>query len=222
MFNTYLTKNLNVLSKDKQKEIEDIRTQKRFVPFPDRLNASHIHIDTLLMSQGVKDCISWRGIELGKTVYDFALYPMIIWENQPVTILEIGSGEGDSAMWMAAVCKSSNLCTQVYSMDIQPPNIIYDGVTFLQGNSEKIHDIFDVKNLPHPWLIVEDAHVNVNEIIKYFEKYMQSEDYMIIEDSRGKKGSTLEIPNTLLVDAYYCDYFGRNATSAMNTILRKE
>ena len=92
----------------------------------------------------------------------------------------------------------------------------------MQGNSEKIHDIFDVKNLPHPWLIVEDAHVNVNEIIKYFEKYMQSEDYMIIEDSRGKKGSTLEIPNTLLVDAYYCDYFGRNATSAMNTILRKE
>ena len=126
MFNTYLTKNLNVLSKDKQKDIEDIRTQKRFVPFPDRLNASHIHIDTLLMSQGVKDCISWRGIELGKTVYDFALYPMIIWENQPVTILEIGSGEGASAMWMADVCKSSELFSQVYSVDIQPPNIVYD------------------------------------------------------------------------------------------------
>ena len=222
MFNTYLTKNFSALSKDRQKDVEDIRTQKRFVPFFHRPQTSHIHMDTFLLSQGVKDCLTWRGIALGKSIYDFALIPMILWENQPVTILEIGSGEGASAMWMADVCKSSELFAQVYSVDIQPPNIIYDGVTFLQGNSEKIHDIFDVKNLPHPWLIVEDAHVNVNEIIKYFEKHMHTGDYMIIEDSLGKKGSTLEIPNTLLVDAYYCDYFGRNVTSAMNTILRKE
>ena len=51
---------------------------------------------------------------------------------------------------------------------------------------------------------------------------MHREDYIIIEDTRGKKGSTLEVPSTLLVDAYYCDYFGRNATSSVNTILRKE
>ena len=222
MFNTYLTKNFNALPKDRQKDVEDIRTQKRFVPFFHRPQTSHIRMDTFLLSQGVKDCLTWRGVALGKSIYDFALIPMIIWENQPVTILEIGSGEGASAMWMADVCKSFELFAQVYSVDIQPPNIIYDGVTFLQGNSEKIHDIFDVKNLPHPWLIVEDAHVNVNEIIKYFEKHMHTGDYMIIEDSLGKKGSTLEIPNTLLVDAYYCDYFGRNVTSAMNTILRKE
>ena len=222
MFNTYLTKNLNVLPKNKQKDIEDIRTQKRFVPFPDRLNASHIHIDNLLMSQGVKDCISWRGIELGKTVYDFALYPMIIWENSPATILEIGSGEGASAIWMADLCKLYNLPTHVYSMDIEPPDVFYDGVTFLQGNSEEIHSIFDVKNLPHPWIIVEDAHIEVNKVVAYFTEHMYSKDYIIIEDSRGRKGSTLRVPPELHVDTYYCDYFGRNATSAMNTILRKK
>ena len=37
----------------------------------------------------------------------------------------------------------------------------------------------------------------------------------------GEKGSNLKVPNTLYVDAYYCDYFGVNATSAMNSILRK-
>ena len=235
MFNTYLDKNLSVLPKDKQEDIENIRKQNRFVPFHDRPNTSHIHMDTLLMSQGVRDCNSWRGIALGKSVYDFALIPMIIWENKPATILEIGSGEGASAMWMADLCKSYKIprCntiggySHVYSVDIKPPNITYDGVTFLSGDIRNIPHIsdntmFDVRTLPHPWLIVEDAHVAVNEVMRYFELHMHKGDYIIIEDSRGKKGSTLEVPPELRVDAYYCDYFGRNATSAVNTILRKE
>ena len=226
MFNTYLEKNLNVLPKNKQADVKNIREQNRFVSFSDRPNTSHIPIDSFLLSQGVKDCITWRGIALGKSVYDFALIPMIIWENRPATILEIGSGEGASAIWMADICKSYNLstyyATHVYSMDIDPPDIPYNGVTFIQGNSEEIHSIFDVETLPHPWLIIEDAHVNVNGVMEYFTKHMQRDDYMIIEDSRGVKGSTLQVPSSLLVDTYYCDYFGRNATSAVNTILRKE
>ena len=222
MFNTYLEKNLNVLPKNKQADVKNIREQNRFVSFSDSPNTSHIPIDSFLLSQGVKDCISWRGIALGKSVYDFALIPMIIWENRPATILEIGSGEGASAIWMADICKLYNLFTHVYSMDIDPPDVFYNGVTFIQGNSEEIHNIFDVETLPHPWLIIEDAHVNVNGVMEYFTKHMQRDDYMIIEDSRGVKGSTLQVPSSLLVDTYYCDYFGRNATSAMNTILRKE
>ena len=235
MFSTYLRKNFNVLPKDKQEDIENIRKQNRFVPFHDRPNTSHIHMDTLLMSQGVRDCNSWRGIALGKSVYDFALIPMIIWENRPATILEIGSGEGASAMWMADLCKSYKIprCntiggySHVYSIDIKPPNVTYDGVTFLSGDIRNIpylsdNTLFDVTTLPHPWLIVEDAHVNVNKVMKYFATHMHRGDYIIIEDSRSKMQSKLEVPDTLLVDTYYCDYFGRNATSSVNTILRKE
>ena len=230
MFNTYLKKNLNVLSKDHQKDIENITNQPRYIPFSDRPQHSHIHIDSFLLSQGVKDCMSWRNSRLGKCGYDFALYPMIIWENSPATILEIGSGEGASAIWMADLCKTYNLPTKVYSMDIEPPSIQYENVTFFEGDSRQIstfHNDFIAElrhlaeNLPHPWLILEDAHVEINKIMEYFEKYMHRGDYLIIEDSRGKPQTKLKIPNTLLVDAYYCDYFGINATSAMNTILRK-
>ena len=222
MFSTYMKKNFNVLSKDKQKDVENIINQKRYIHHHDRPQTSHIHIDNLLMSQGVKDCMTWRGIALGKSIYDFALIPMMIWEIQPATILEIGSGEGASAMWMADLCKSYGLPTRVHSMDIEPPSIEYEGVTFYEGDIREINNtMLNIENLPHPWIILEDAHVEVNKVITYFEKYMHVGDYMIIEDTRGKKGSTLEIPSTLHVDAYYCDYFGRNATSSMNTILCK-
>ena len=92
MFHTFLERNINVLPKDKQKDGENIRNQKRFVPFSDRPQYSNIQIEYFLLNQGVKDCKTWRGIAVGKSVYDFALYSMMIWEIRPETILEIGSG----------------------------------------------------------------------------------------------------------------------------------
>jgi cephalosporin hydroxylase len=224
-FGTYLKKNFSVLSSNNQKEVKDIRNQKRYVPFADRPNTSSIPIDSLLMSQGVKDCNSYQGIPMGKSVYDYALYPMIIWESKPATIFEIGSGEGASAMWMADICNSYKLNTHVISIDIEVPDVFHEGVWFSQGDitdfNKTILSTHFLCASAHPWIIVEDAHVNTNELMKYIAPYMVKGDYMIIEDTRGKKGSTLEVPETLLVDTYYCDYFGRNATSSVNTILRK-
>ena len=202
MFHTFLDRNINVLPKDKQKDVENIRNQKRFVHFSDRPQYSNIHIDSFLLSQGVRDCMTWRGIALGKSIYDFALYSMIIWENSPATILEIGSGEGASAIWMADLCKTYKLPTQVYSIDINPVTLKYERVTFAKGDSRGINNtMFDIEIMPHPWLIVEDAHIKVNKIMEYFENRMDVAEYLIIEDSRGKMQTTLEIPNILYVDA---------------------
>ena len=224
MTDTYLKRNINILSKDKQKDILEIRTQENFVSFSERPKTSHVHIDTLLMSQGVKDCMTWKGIPLYKTVFDFTLYSMMIWDIKPATILEIGSGPtGGSAIWMADLCKMYGLVnTKIISVDINPPNTNYEGVNFIKGDSEKIETLFDVENYSHPWLIIEDAHVNINAIIAYFDVHMNKKDYMIIEDTRGRAQTKLKIPNTLFVDTYYCDYFGRNATCSMNSILYKK
>ena len=223
MTDTYLKKNINVLSKDKQKDISEIKKQEKFVSFSERPETSHVHIDTLLMSQGVKDCMTWKGIPLYKTVFDFTLYSMLIWDIKPATILEIGSGPtGGSAIWMADLCKMYGLNTKIISADINPPNTNYEGVNFIKGDSEKIEMMFDVENYSHPWLIIEDAHVNVNAVIAYFDLHMNEKDYMIIEDTRGRAQTKLKIPNTLFVDTYYCDYFGRNATCSMNSILYKK
>ena len=224
MTDTYLKRNINILSKDKQKDISEIRTQENFVSFSERPKTSHVHIDTLLMSQGVKDCMTWKGIPLYKTVFDFTLYNMMIWDIKPATILEIGSGPtGGSAIWMADLCKMYGLVnTKIISVDINPPNASYEGVNFIKGDSEKIETLFDVENYSHPWLIIEDAHINVNAIIAYFDVHMDKKDYMIIEDTWGRAQTKLKIPNTLFVDTYYCDYFGRNATCSMNSILYKK
>ena len=108
--------------------MNDIQTY--YQKFPDT-KLKPLPNDILITSQGVKDVMRWKGLPLYKSVYDFALISMILWKLQPKTIFEMGSGEGGSAVWMADLCKSYALSTRVYSVDIEPPDVTYDGVTFL-------------------------------------------------------------------------------------------
>src|SRR5436190_4345312 len=48
----------------------------------------------LLNSQGAGPAFRWRGIPCFKTVYDLAIYAMLMEELRPATIIELGSGAG--------------------------------------------------------------------------------------------------------------------------------
>jgi len=40
-----------------------------------------------------------------------------------------------------------------------------------------------VKDLPHPWLVIEDAHENIDGVLEHLLQYMQTGDYFIVEDT---------------------------------------
>lgn len=54
---------------------------------------------------------TYRGSILLKTPFDLALYPKLIWELQPRTILELGSYQGGSGLWfsdnMSVLCEKA-------------------------------------------------------------------------------------------------------------------
>ncbi len=75
---------------------------------------------------------------------------------------------------------------------------------------------------PHPWLIVEDAHHNVGAVLEHVSAYIQPGDYLVVEDSDVKRETLREFvgrhPGEYLVDTRFTDYFGRNATCAADSI----
>lgn len=102
--------------------------------------------------------------------------------------------------------------------------------------------------LPHPWVVVEDCHVNSYNITNHLSKYMEVGDYYVIEDlspqviavyvdpldpeSRNYKGWGLakrkevfewfmKHPDVFKVDTYYADYFGYNGSTNWDGFLRK-
>lgn len=183
---------------------------------------------TFTMSQGLFQCLKWKDTILFKTVYDLAIYQMLMWELKPKTIIEIGSGTGGSAVWMADLMASYGIDSKIISFDIIAPKIKYDNVTFLQGDCNEIEKIMKtqiLEKLPKPWLIIEDAHVNVHGVLSHFHPLMKEGDYLIVEDSENKQPEIdrflKDTHDSYLVDAQYCDFFGHNMTCSYDSIFRK-
>jgi cephalosporin hydroxylase len=180
----------------------------------------------MAMAQGAGPSMHWKGQPLFKTVFDFSLYSMMIWDVKPRSLIEIGSGTGASAVWMADLAHGFGLDAHVYSMDIDKPDLDYAGVTFIEGDSNNIAATFSadmLDGLPHPWILIEDAHVNVLEVAEHFSSRMVAGDYVVIEDSRGVKQETLTTWTEanfgiFKIDTHYTDFFGRNATCSPDSI----
>ena len=208
------------------------RREGRFVPYDVRRRGdnarrqSDIRSPERSMSQGTAACLTWRGSPLFKSVFDFAILPMLLWELRPASVFEIGSGTGASARWIADMIRSFGLTSQVYSTDIRPVSEHYPGVRYLAGDSRSPTTLFQadlLRSAPHPYLIIEDAHVNAHGVFLYIDDFLIEGDYLFIEDSLPKSDDLsaflTERPHRYRVDTYYTDFFGRNATSAVNSIL---
>ncbi len=121
-------------------------------------------------------------------------------------------------------------------------------IHFLEGDCREISAVLSPKlldNLPHPWLIIEDVHDNVFGILEHFHHNgLQTGDYLIIEDTnkfmwevwsdwedqeliqRGwckldeLRSWLMKHQDEYLIDAYYQDMYGYNASKNWNSILK--
>ena len=208
--------------------------QGRFVSFAQReRSGAHYHprfgtefgVDVLLTAQGAPSLMRWRGVPLMKNVFDFAMYPALIAELKPRTVFEIGSGLGASAAWFADHLAICGVDGHVHSVDRAKVEAEYPHVTFHQGDCNDPARLFDADLLraaPHPWLVVEDAHHNVANVIGHMHAFLEPGDYLVVEDSDVKREALRSFlaahPGDYLVDTRFTDNFGRNATCAADSI----
>ncbi len=206
----------------------------RFVSFEERINSlSKFNHNQLynglpfLASQGIHSLLKWKNIPLFKTTYDLSIYSMILQEVKPDIIIELGSGEGGSAIWLADQANVIGLKTRVYSLDIKVPKIKHKNVTFLNVDLNNVKNIYNSQlfsDLQGKKIILEDAHVNILNVLNFFDKILNKEDYLIVEDSENKQKEI----NTFMqnktqkykLDQFYLDFFGTNITSCINSIFR--
>ena len=209
--------------------------ENRFVTYSERIeNFSKIPTTDRLFdelpfitSQGTHSLIKWKEQTIYKTTFDLTIYSMLLQEVRPEVIIELGSGSGGSAIWLADTAAAIGLDTHIYSFDINKPLIKHDKVTFIEEDLTKINQ----KNKPAYWelfkgkkIIIEDAHVNIKEVLNLFDTILRKNDYLIIEDSNIKQ----EIISHFLIekevkyklDQFFLDFFGTNVTCCTNSIFK--
>ena len=208
--------------------------QGRFVSYEDRQRSrphyapkygTEFGVDVLLTCQGAPFPLRWRDLPLMKTVFDFAIYPQLLADVRPQSIFEIGSGSGASAIWLADHAAMIGAPCHVYSVDRERANTSHPGVTFYQGDCARPDTLFEaavLRSAPHPWLVVEDAHANVAAVLGHFHGFLHAGDYLYVEDSEIKRDDIAQFlsgrDGCYLVDTRYTDFFGRNATAALDSI----
>lgn len=174
--------------------------------------------------------VSWRGVPLRKDPWDMTLYPMLLWELRPRTIIELGAAAGASALWMADLTTAFQLETRIISVEVfmeeiqvRDPRIEFVKYDLFEIGFEPFP--VDLSELPHPWLVTEDTHSNIVRVLEHFDHHIIPGDYLMVEDTYSpathdsldqfmqKHGSRYR------VDTHYVDNFGYNNTSCWNSIL---
>ncbi|NEN88366.1 MAG: cephalosporin hydroxylase [Okeania sp. SIO3H1] len=237
------------------KHLQEPLKENRFVKISEREDRSDIPVvawQPLLNNSYLQ---TWKGMILAKGVTEIAVYPMLLHELQPKTIIEIGAFNGGAAIWMADLLNMFDIDSSIYSVDIDISLIdekakLDSRVNFLQGDCNKLSEVFPPEKLaefPHPWLVIEDAHINLIAVANYFHNNgLKKGDYLIFEDTNKymweawgdnwddqeemEKGSQkmdelrswLEnYENEYLIDSYYQDMYGYNGSKNWNSILKK-
>ena len=204
----------------------------RFISYKERKtitqNERLINGLPFLISQGTHSLIKWKEYDLYKTANDMVIYSMLLNELRPEIIVEFGSGNGGSAVWMADICKSLGLDCHIFSYDIKKPSFNYNDITFVEFDIntldiDKKLPLFDGSNNKRI-LVIEDAHVNVSSVLHTVNKFLKSGDYLIVEDSDSKQKYIEEFtkkePQKFMVDQYYLDFFGINMTCSVDSIFK--
>ena len=179
----------------------------------------------------------YRGIPVLKNPFDLALYPLLLEQLKPRTLIEIGSHRGGSALWFA----DQRPGMRVISIDLSPPrDVAHPAVTFLEGDARDLGAVLTPEALDRPWLVVEDSnhlYRTTAAVLEYFHRWLRPGEYIVIEDgilsdmrvADQYDGGPLRAIHEFLerergryeIDRALCDYFGRNVTWNVDGYLRR-
>jgi cephalosporin hydroxylase len=189
---------------------------------------------------------SYLGVPLLKNPFDLAIYSQLLWRLKPRTIVEIGSESGGSALWFAHQLDAFQAECRIFSIDlIKVEEVRHPRITFLEGDANDLGQTAGIdwtSDLQGPLLIIDDASHESSTCIRiadFIHPLLQSGDYFVVEDGvisdlypeaypNATSGPHMGIRHLLekhrdayLIDRFYCDMFGYNATWCTNGFLKR-
>jgi len=240
---------------DAIKQAASLKKANRFVSITEREDTSDLPKEAwgpLLANSYVQ---SWGEILLNKCPLEIALYPMLLHELRPKTIIELGAFNGGSAVWLADTLDIFKIECAIYSLDIDLSLLhekakVDKRIHFIQGDCNDLSLSLSPELLAthtHPWLVIEDAHVNLTGVLEYFHHHgIQNGDYLIVEDTNqfmwdywrdhwddkeeieqgyqkmiDLRNWLMSHSNEYLIDTHYQDMYGLNGSKCWNSILKR-
>jgi cephalosporin hydroxylase len=177
---------------------------------------------------------TYKGLIIGKTPFDLLLYTNLIWELQPKTIIEFGALQGGSGLWFTDQLQVLTGGGEVHSFELLikciHPRASHPSLHFHEADLRDVSQLDRgfLEGLAHPWLVVDDAHVNLEALVPFMSGLMKPGDYYVIEDEYMSASNKVRRAAAAMmhecgleVDTKFTNAFGRNVTQSPNSWLRK-
>jgi len=170
---------------------------RRLVPLAGRAQHSVFDKDFVARLMAFKYRNLWKGQVLMKDAVSLSLYTTLLQNLRPGTIFDLGTCGGGSALWFADQARAIGLDARVITVDLQDTRSERCKAEMARaGNIEVVHgNLYDGANLlrramesgmqmPKPWLIAEDCHVEADVILDAFKGAgLAVGDYIVFEDT---------------------------------------
>jgi cephalosporin hydroxylase len=180
-----------------------------------------------------------------KSPFDMAHYLQLLGKLRPRAVIEIGTGEGGSAVWFADMLAVLGIDGRVVTVDRRAPQPIDNPrITALTGDAARLDEVLDerlLESLPRPWLVIDDCHtLEVSyAILSFFDSKLAVGDYIVVEGGAARAlpgeqyrryldGPSRAIEkllsargNAYEIDTELCDFYGFNVTYSPNGWLRR-
>jgi cephalosporin hydroxylase len=187
---------------------------------------------------------TFKGVPTLKDPFDLALYQMLLWEARPASLIELGSHQGGSALWLAAILRALDVPCHIHSVDLTAATLAIPGVTFYAGDARDLAKTFPadlMRGLARPLMVIEDADHRAETtlaVLRFFDQWLAPGEYIIVEDGIvGDMGTArhfgggpcvaierflAEAGARYEIDRRYCDWYGRNVTANVNGYIRRK
>ncbi len=175
--------------------------------------------------------VKYRGVPALKCPFDYVMYQMLVCELRPDLIIEIGTSEGGTALYIAdlmdkighGVVHTIDKNSHVSELTSKHPRIK------LFKDGWEGYDLHAAKGF-QKIMIIDDASHNYDDVLKTMRKFsplVSLGSYFIVEDGivtriereKALAGGPLKAIHEFLktngnfqIDRNYCDFFGKNAT----------
>lgn len=137
----------------------------------------------------------WRGIPFRKGAQEMAMYPQLMHELNPRTIIEVGTYAGGSAVWFADTADSvlgggvPVLTVDLDYRNLHPTAQMHHNVRSYICDVTNYESCVDFRAalreraLERPWLVSEDAHFGLEGQLEWWHTQLAVGDYLIVEDT---------------------------------------
>lgn len=175
--------------------------------------------------------IEYKGVKCLKCPFDYVIYQMIINEVNPDLIIEIGTNEGGSTLYLADLLEL-NGSGVIHSIDIKDEcsdKVKAHSRIKLFTDGWENYDLIHTNNFKNVLVIEDSSHQYENTLgaMRKFNQIVSKNSYLIVEDGiiddlgRTKEfnGGPLRAINEFLLDDVnfspeykWINFFGENAT----------